>query len=156
MRSTLPIALAAVLAGTGCPPAPAPGPPADVATRAAEAEAQVRRTELARFEAQVRRDTVALDSLLSDDLVYTHSNALIESKAHFLETIATDRIRYDSIAPAEMSHRIFGETAVGNGRVHVRVQMNGQTIPVDLLFTTVHVRRDGHWQLVAWQSTRAQ
>jgi len=138
----------------GC--APAPAPPADTSLSAAEAEAQVQQAELARFDAQVRRDTVALDSLLSDDLVYTHSNALIESKAHFLETIATDRIRYDSMAPIEMKHRVFGGTAVGNGRVHVRVQMNGQTIPVDLLFTTVHVRRDGHWQLVAWQSTRAQ
>ncbi|MGE0551922.1 MAG: nuclear transport factor 2 family protein [Gemmatimonadales bacterium] len=156
MRSTLQTALVAVLAGIGCAPAPTPGPPADTPPEAAEAEEQVRRTELARFEAQVRRDTVALDSLLAEDLVYTHSNALIESKAHFLETIATDRIRYDSIAPAEMRHRVFGEAAVGNGRVHVRVQMNGQTIPVDLLFTTVHVRRDGHWQLVAWQSTRAQ
>jgi len=141
------------VAGTwACTPAQAPAPSASTS----ESEAQVRQTELARFEAQVRRDTAALDSLLGDDLVYVHSNALTESKAHFIETIATDRIRYDSMAPAEMRHRVFGETAVGNGTVHVRVQINGQTIPVDLLFTTVHVRRDGRWQLVAWQSTRAQ
>ena len=154
MRSSLPVGFVIALVLSGC--APTPAPPADTSLPAAEAEAQVEQAELARFDAQVRRDTVALDSLLSDDLVYTHSNALIESKAHFLETIATDRIRYDSMAPVEMKHRVFGETAVGNGRVHVRVQMNGQTIPVDLLFTTVHVRRDGRWQLVAWQSTRAQ
>lgn len=117
---------------------------------------QVRAAELARFAAQVSRDTAALRSLLGDDLVYIHSNALVEDKAHFIETVATGRIVYDSVAPGEMRHRVFGDAAVGNGRVRVRVRMNGQSIGVDLLFTTVHVRRNGRWQLVAWQSTRAQ
>jgi len=116
--------------------------------------AAVRAAELARFAAQTSRDTAALRSLLDDDLRYVHSNALVESKDHFIETVATGRIVYDSLVPVEMSHRLYGETAVGTGRVRVQVQMNGQVVRVDLLFTTVHVRRPGGWRLVAWQSTR--
>ena len=118
-------------------------------------QTELQRAELARFEAQVHRDTAALRRLLGDDLVYIHSNGLVESKEHFIETVATKRIVYDSVIPLDMSHRVFGETAVGNGKVRVQAQMGGQTLRVELLFTTVHVRRRVVWQLVAWQSTRA-
>jgi hypothetical protein len=128
--------------------------PARTAPAQAGPEAELRRTELARFEAQVKGDTAALRRLLGDDLTYVHSNALTETKDHFIESVAIRRIGYDSVVPLEMGHRVFGATAVGNGKVRVQVQMNGQTIRVDLLFTTVHVRRSGRWQLVAWQSTR--
>jgi hypothetical protein len=117
--------------------------------------AAVRAAELARFAAQTSRDTAALRSLLADELTYIHSNALVESKDHFIETVATGRIVYDSLVPADLRHRVYGETAVGHGRVRVQVRMNGQTVRVDLLFTTVHVRRNGRWRLAAWQSTRA-
>src|SRR5262245_63160698 len=104
---------------------------------AQDAKAQVRSAELARFSAQVRRDTAALRSLLSDDLTYVHSNALAETKSHFIETVATGRIVYDSLVPIELDHRIFGNTAVGNGKVRAQVQMNGQTLKVELIITTV-------------------
>ena len=122
--------------------------------RAQEPVSELRAVEVARFEAQVKRDTAALRALLGDDLVYIHSNALTESKSDFLETVTTGRIVYDSLVPVEMHHRIYGQAAVGNGKVRVQVQMNGRTLRVDLLFTTVHVRQAGGWRLVSWQSTR--
>ena len=123
-------------------------------SRAQDPAAAVRAAELARFEAQVKRDTVALGRLLADELRYVHSSALVETKQHFIETVATGRIVYDSLVPVEMSHRVYGETAVGTGEVRVQVEMEGKTLRVNLLFTTVHVRQQGRWRLVAWQSTR--
>jgi len=116
--------------------------------------AAVARAERRRFEAQVTRDTAALRSLLDDDLVYIHSNALTENKAHFIETVATGRIVYDSLVPGGMTHRIYGSTAVGTGRVRAVVRLNGQNVAVDLLFTTVLLKRNGRWRLASWQSTR--
>ncbi len=40
-----------------------------------------------RFEAQIRRDTTALDNLLSADLLYVHSNALVETRLIFTELL---------------------------------------------------------------------
>ena len=117
--------------------------------------ARIRAAELERFDAQIKRDTMALKRLLSDDLIYVHSNGLTESKAHFIESVATGRIRYDSLVPVKLEHRIYGTTAVGNGRVRAQVEVGGQTVKVDLLFTTVLLERHGRWQLVSWQSTRA-
>jgi len=122
--------------------------------QAKDPAAAVRAAELARFDAQVKRDTAALGRLLADELRYVHSSALIETKRHFIETVATGRIVYDSLVPVEMHHRIYGQTAVGAGEVRVQVEMDGKTLRVNLLFTTVHVRQHGRWQLVAWQSTR--
>ncbi|MGE0439323.1 MAG: family 16 glycoside hydrolase [Gemmatimonadales bacterium] len=118
--------------------------------------AAVEAAELDRFKAQMTGDTTALRNLLGDELRYVHSNALIESKAHFIETVASGRIRYDDIAVVDMTHRLYGPMAVGSGKVRVAVTMGGQALAVDLLFTTVLANRDGRWQLVAWQSTRAQ
>jgi hypothetical protein len=137
------IALLAISLATWAGPLAGQEPSTDVAA-----------AERARFAAQMKRDTAALRTLLANDLVYIHSNALVESKEHFIETVATGRIVYEEIVPLEMSHRIFGTTAVGNGKVRVGVQMNGQKLVVDLLFTTVQVRQNGRWELVAWQSTR--
>lgn len=122
---------------------------------AQDAGRAVRQAELARFAAQTARDTAALRRLLGNDLVYVHSNGVVESKARFIEAVATGSMVYDSVIPLQLDHRVFGETAVGNGKARVQVRTGGQTHRVELLFTTVHVRRDGQWRLVAWQSTRA-
>ncbi|MEO8448630.1 MAG: nuclear transport factor 2 family protein [Gemmatimonadota bacterium] len=121
----------------------------------AGSRARVRAAELERFDAQIKRDTMVLKRLLGEDLIYVHSNGLTESKAHFIETVATGRIQYDSLVPVKLEHRVYGTTAVGNGRVHVQVEMGGQTVKVDLLFTTVLLERKGKWELISWQSTRA-
>ena len=118
--------------------------------------AAVARAERDRFRAQVARDTAALRNLLDDDLVYVHSNGMIESKAHFIATVASGRIGYDSLVPVRMTHRLYRTTAVGTGLIRAVGRMNGQIFSVDLLFTTVLVQRNGRWRLVSWQSTRAQ
>ena len=54
-------------------------------------------SEDARFRAQVQRDTLALQNLLSDDLVYIHSNALTETKTDFINSVRTGHIAYQSM-----------------------------------------------------------
>src|SRR5258706_7495089 len=100
--------------------------------RAQDPAAAVRAAELARFDAKVKRHTVALGRLLADELRYVHSSALVETKSHFIETVATGRIVYDSLVPIEMNHRVYGETAVGTGEVRVQVEMEGRTLRVNL------------------------
>lgn len=124
------------------------------ALEATAAERELLDAELGRFDAQVRRDTAALRNFFGDDLVYIHSNALVESKEHFIESVATGRIQYDSLVPIRVGHRIEGLSAIGTGRVRVQARLNGVLARLELLFTTVHVRRQGRWRLVQWQSTR--
>jgi hypothetical protein len=114
----------------------------------------VRQVELNRFVAMMGRDTTALRSALADELSYTHSNGLVESKAMHLEAVGSGRTVYQTIGPRGMSYRQVGETVVGNGMVKSQGSLAGTAFDVMLRVTTVHIRRAGRWQLVAWQSTR--
>jgi len=128
------------------------------------AETEVRQVEIRRFAAMMQADTTALGGYLADELVYTHSNALVETRAIHLEaiatkrtiyeSIATKRTIYESIAPVELSYRSYGETVLGTGTVKSRGSIGGTAFDVTLRVTTVHVRRGGRWLLAAWQSTR--
>jgi hypothetical protein len=57
-------------------------------TRLSEAEEEVRFAESRRFEAMMRGNVTLLDRLLADDLTYTHSTGIVETKIGFLESLA--------------------------------------------------------------------
>ena len=119
--------------------------PVDTAVRTAEAR---------RFAAMMRADTTELGRYLAEELAYTHSNALFETRAAHLDAIASKRTIYESIAPVEMAYRLFGDAVVGTGTVKSKGSIGGTAFDVTLRVTTVHLRRGGKWLLVAWQSTR--
>jgi hypothetical protein len=119
------------------------------------AEAAVRSAELKRFEVMVKNDLAALEKALGDDLTYTHSSGVVDTKAQFLESLRSGRVRYQSIEPVgDLKVRVYGSTAVINGKAKVVVASGGQTKDLLLLFTDVWLKRAGRWQMVAWQSTK--
>ena len=108
-----------------------------------------------RFAAMVKGDRAALEKLLSDDLTYTHSTALLENKEQFIKSVTSGNIDYVSIVPSEPDWkvRVNGNTAVVNGVAAVNVVDTGKDRKIRIRFTTVQANRGGAWQLLAWQST---
>jgi ketosteroid isomerase-like protein len=117
-------------------------------------EDAVRKAEEARFAATVKADFAALDSLLADDLTYTHSNAKVETKKELLDLMRSGHYKYNSLQPEDMKVRAYGDTAVINGTAAVDVVSGGNPLKLKVRFTDVWAKRGGRWQLVAWQSTR--
>ncbi len=113
-------------------------------------------TEQQRFACMVGRDTAALRPLLADDLVYIHSNALQENKAAHLSAIATGRLVYENMQRETARVRRYGKTALTSGIVRVKGILNGTPFDIRLFYTGIYRRKNGHWQLVNWQSTRLQ
>ena len=124
----------------------------DASTSAAEAA--VRAAELARFKAQTTGDLKALDALLGDELVYTHSSAAVDSKASYIESMRSGALKYQTIEPREIHVRVFGNTAVITAAAHITAISKGQPVDNQLRYMDVWVLRDGRWQMVGWQSTR--
>jgi ketosteroid isomerase-like protein len=118
------------------------------------AAAQVKGAEEARFQAMVKGDQAALDRLLAADLTYTHSSGKLETKQELMALIKEGRYQYRSFTPREMKVRVYGETAVVTGLAEVEVTTDGKPLALKLRYTNVHLRKDGRWQLVAWESTR--
>ncbi len=112
-------------------------------------------SEQIRFQAQTTRDTALLVRLLADNLVYIHSNALVERKADFLRSVSGGGIRYLSIRKMEDSAvSQWGKTAVSHGLVEVKGLYQGNEFDMTLRFTSVYRREKGRWKLYSWQSTR--
>ncbi|TAE41411.1 MAG: nuclear transport factor 2 family protein [Runella slithyformis] len=112
-------------------------------------EQAVMNVEKQRFEAQVKKDYAALETLLSDDLVYVHSNGNTDSKVSYIQSIKDGKSQYDEIKSEEMKVRIYGKTAIINGICVVKMPTNPN---LRLRYTDVYVKQKGQWQLVAWQS----
>ncbi len=123
---------------------------------AAAAQSTIEASETARFQAQIARDTQALDRLLGGELVYIHSNGLTESKPDFIRSVASGRIQYLAMeAEPGRNIRIFRRTGISDGVVAVKVSLNNSDpLSLRLRYTAVYLKKDGLWCLVSWQSTR--
>jgi hypothetical protein len=127
-----------------------------VAQSGSPAEQQVLQAEKDRFAAMVTADRAALEKILADDLTYTHTTALFESKEQFIKSVTSGTIDYVSIVPSESDWkvRVNGNTAIVNGVAAVNVIDTGKDIKIKIRYTTIHTNRGGTWQLQAWQATR--
>jgi hypothetical protein len=118
------------------------------------AEEAIRITQSRRFEAMMRGEMKLLDKLLDDDLTYTHSNGIVDTKTDLIESLKTGQVKYDSIESTDIHVRFFRETAVVTGQAHMKVRLQGPPLDFRVRFTEVYVKRGKQWLLVAWQSTR--
>ena len=110
--------------------------------------------ERRRFAAMVAQDVAALEPMLAEELRYVHSNGQLENKPQFLETVRAGRIRYVSIEVREIEVRLYDDVGLASGLILVGGRLSGQALQLELRYTDAYVRRDGRWQLVAWQTTR--
>ena len=116
----------------------------------------VKAAELKRFEAAQKSDLDALGQLLADDLTYTHSTGVLETKAVFLDSLKSGKLQFKKIEPADLQVRVYATNAVINGTAKISVVSEGQPKDVHIRFTDVWVSHAGRWQMVAWQSTKLQ
>ena len=118
-----------------------------------DAAAEIRDAETRRYAAMVANDAKALDALLADDLVYTHSTAATETKKEFINR-PTAGVRYTGVDQREQNIRVFGDVGLVNGLNTMHVDRKGEKVTFDIRFLAVYVRKGAEWQMRAWQSTR--
>lgn len=112
-------------------------------------------SEEARFRAQVQQDTAALQRLLADDMLYIHSNGLVESKSDFLQSIKTGKITYQAMQrEGNAQVRTYGKTGIINGIVAAKGLSSGNPFDIRIRYTAVYHKKKSTWQLISWQSTR--
>jgi hypothetical protein len=117
------------------------------------AESAVLSSESSRFRALTERDIPTLRRLLADELTYTHSSGLRQTKAQYVGDIETGSLIYKSISASGQHVQLLGSTAIVTGAATLQVTSNGTDRSIELLYTEINVKRRGRWQLLAWQST---
>jgi ketosteroid isomerase-like protein len=128
------------------------GAPAE--TKPSATEAAVLAAQDQRFTATIAGDVGALAAMMTDDLSYTHSNAVTESKAELLEGLKNGKYLYRVIQPGERRVRVWGDVAALSGPCHIVIEPGGKRTEIDLYFTELYVKKNGQWKMALWQSTR--
>jgi ketosteroid isomerase-like protein len=114
---------------------------------------EVRALEDRRYRAMIDGDVAVLEPLLGDDLVYTHSTSLVDSKASYLDKLRSRKVVYRKVERPEESLQVYGDTAVITGEVRLEVLVDGSPRTMRSRFTNVWAKRPRGWQMVVWQST---
>lgn len=122
--------------------------------RMSAAEREVRVTDSTRFAAMTHSNLAALDTLLGADLTYTHNDGSRESKSELMADIRSKDLVYLGLRPDSVTVRVNAATAIEEGRVLIRARSGTQQGSFTARFLEVYEKRAGHWELVAWQSTR--
>jgi hypothetical protein len=117
-------------------------------------ESEVRIAEQQRFEAMMKGDVVALDTLLDEELTYVPGKGSIQSRKEFIDAIRKRSTVYDSIAAHDVRVRVYHGLALATGRAEQQVRDARGASRVTVRFTEVYVRREGRWLLSAWEAKR--
>jgi hypothetical protein len=112
--------------------------------------------EQQRFEAMTTKNVAFLQEVLAEDLTYTHSNGLFETKKVHIDNIQSGNLVYQSIKVESMSVRVYGKSAVITGIATVGGILKGKEFSLRLRYSDVYVKKKGKWRLVAWQSLKLE
>ena len=107
-----------------------------------------------RMTAMAQKDIATLNTLISDDLVYTHSSARLDTKQSLIGNMESGSTVYTSVVPSDVKAQDLGDTVVLTGSCRISVNSGGNAMNFGVRFTDVWANKGGKWQMVAWQSTR--
>lgn len=107
-----------------------------------------------RMMATAQQDVAALRELLSDDLVYTHSSARLDTKQSLIDAMVSGKTVYTAVVPSEVKAQDCGDAVVLTGVARISVVSNGKPNSFGVRFTDVYANKGGKWQMVTWQSTK--
>src|SRR2546426_361752 len=116
-------------------------------------EKEILALEDRRCAAMAAGDLASLEKLLHDELLYTHSSGVMDTKASWLLSMKSGKTRYKSVKCSGQQVRIFGDVALVTGRGHIEAEINGQPRTLRLMFLDAWAKTPQGWKFVAWQST---
>jgi len=114
----------------------------------------VEQAERSWAKAVVANDLAGLEKIFADDLTYTHSNAVTDSKAEYIEKLRSGQTKYVSIDYDSMTVRVYSDTALVNSKARIKAQTTTGSIDSNLVMLHVWLKSGGSWKLAAHQTTK--
>jgi len=108
--------------------------------------------EARRYAAMIAVDIPALGALLHDELVYVHSSGTVDTRASYLEALASGATRYRVVERLGEDVRVIGAVALVQGRSRIDVVVKGVEKLLNLRSLAAWTETPQGWQFIAWQS----
>ncbi len=103
--------------------------------------------------ATLNGDANTVASMMTDDLTFTHANAVVETKEQFVDALKTQRLQYKTLTDEDRQIRVNGNTGVVSGTVHIVVDASGTVYDLRVLFTELWVKEGDTWKMMLWHAT---
>src|ERR1700738_2733350 len=107
-----------------------------------------------RMTAMAQKDIATLNTLLSADLIYTHSSARLDTKQSLIGNMESGSTVYTAVEPSDVKAQDLGDAVVLTGSCRIGVMAGGRPNSFGVRFTDVYAKKGGRWQMVAWEATR--
>lgn len=101
--------------------------------------------------ALIKADTAALYHIFADDYIYTNPDGKVLNKTQQLLSIATSEMKWEDGRSEGIKVAIHEQTAVITGAFYAKGSYRGNPLAIQERYTTVWVRKDTSWQMVAEQ-----
>ena len=109
----------------------------------------------ARVAAMLKPSKAALDTVLSNDLRYAHSNGKVDTKASLTGSLLGGEAKYVSYKYSERSFKFPApDVALMAGRLEVQAVVDGVSMTTGISYLAVWRLEQGQWKFLAWQSCK--
>ena len=105
-------------------------------------------------QATFANDIVALGRLVAEDYVLVNSDSTLQGKQSYLADFTVPGFRLDPYVMEEPVQRIWGDTALTAGRLHLTWTQGGRRESRLVRIAHVWTKDHGRWQLTYTQLTR--
>ncbi len=123
---------------------------------AQNAEEQLKKYETDRAAAVVKGDVDTVEKGTADDYTFINANGQQMDKSQLVNAMKTGGLKITADDISDMKVRVYGDTAVITGKSNVKGTIGGKDASGLQLFTRVVVKKDGRWQSIALQQTKAE
>ena len=72
--------------------------------------------EKQRYRAMVKTDLELLDSILDEDLIFTHASATVDTKESFMSSLGSGTLNYKAIDLEDLEVRMHGACGIVTGK----------------------------------------
>src|SRR2546423_12076944 len=91
-----------------------------------------------RMTAMAQKDIATLKTLLSDDLIYTHSSARLDTKQSLIGNMESGSTVYTAVEPSDVKAQDLGDAVVLTGSGRISRKSHGRPSRLHARFTDVH------------------
>ena len=100
-------------------------------------------------EAQVQRDSRALEGMIADHFINTEYDGEVSDRHKFLADIADPQFQPSSMTLRDLQVSLYKDTSVITGVYHAKGTVTGKPYDHTGRFTDTWVFENGHWLCVA-------
>lgn len=104
--------------------------------------------------AMVSGERAALESIAADQLSYGHSSGLVETKAQFVEKIASGASDFVTIELKNQTISISGNTAIVRHELHATTNDNNKPGEAHIRIMLVFQKQGKEWKLLGRQAVK--